>query len=359
MISDLLTGLPPQKMESELHTHWGRTIDQYTESYGLNDAMKRISLVEDIQRPAQAAIERIGQVWSKKSDHGVNLSDLQAVLAFSQSAGAYPSFASPSLISGCIYLMAEIKVSGKSTPFSYEYGYLCFRIMSVALGMCLLDRSGTMESAIETMTDNQHIALIQTLARLVDGVVEDAVRHAAGPHKQAYNCILGWTHCPEHPKREKMISRADAATLFGVLWDDRESFLKVMAATVPPVLSSVIYLLWRYVIYERYLQVQHSPESGPPISGNVFMQIFWRAYLTIAPDQNRTFNLISTYENYGLGFRSQYRDASGHTTLEDTKQMMRAYTNQVLRGSALTSRSLAQALSIIYLHLVSVGPDYE
>ncbi|KAG8709495.1 hypothetical protein FRC11_005497 [Ceratobasidium sp. 423] len=209
------------------------------------------------------------------------------------------------------------------------------------------------------MADHQDIPLIQTLARLVDEIVEDAVQHAIGPHKETYNCILGWTHCPDHPKRERIVSKADAATLFAVLWDDRVLFLKVMATTVSPVLSSVIYLLWRYVIYERHLEVQRSPESGPPMSGNVFVQIFWRAYLTITPDQKRTFNLISSCTEYGLGFHSPNRDATGYNTPEDTKQIIRAFTNQTQRGSALTGRNVFQALSFIFLHLLPAGPSCD
>ncbi|KAG8685821.1 hypothetical protein FRC11_010031 [Ceratobasidium sp. 423] len=337
-------------------SHWGRTIDQYTRAYGSTDARKRINSADNLQGPALAAIEWISRVTPNKTNHGATLSDLRSILEFSRSPVAYSSFASPSLVSGCIHLMSTIKVAGKTSPFSYEYGYLCFRTMTVALSTCLLKNATPPKLDIftrylreETMTD---LSLMETLSSYVAATVESAVDHASARKTETFNCILGWSRCTAHPRREEIVSMADAGTLLAILWDDREMFLKAMANTVSPGLSPVIYLLWRSVVYERYLQATSVPQSEMLMIP--FVEVFWRSYLTISSEQRRPFQLLSAV-NYR--YSQIWDDSPKHNRLDDSIQIMHAFTNQIWqRDSIFSSPDINDALNFIYHHSV---PGYE
>ncbi|CAE6536398.1 unnamed protein product [Rhizoctonia solani] len=336
-------------------SHWGRTIDQYTQAYGSAYTRKRIHSVEDIQHPTMAAIERISKVTPNKTNHGVTLSDLHSIQEFSRSPLAYSASASPSLVSGCIRLMSTIQVAGKASPFSYEYGYLCFRTMIIALSTCLLKNSTPPKLDAFTRYLSEEMAdlpLMEMLSSYVAMTVESAVDHASAHRTETFNCILGWSRCTEHPRREEIVSLVDAGTLLAILWDDREMFLKAMANTVSPGLSPVVYLLWRSVIYERYLQEASVPQSEMLMVP--FVEVFWRSYLTISSDQRRPFQLLSAV-NYR--YSQIWDDSPKHNHLDDSIQIMRAFANQIWqRDSIFSSPDINDALNFIYHHSV---PGYE
>ncbi|CAE7149095.1 unnamed protein product [Rhizoctonia solani] len=64
----------------------------------------------------------------------ITIPRLEAVLGLLRFPGEYQNFALPPLFGGCIELISSLKPS----PFYYEYGYLSFHLMVVALTACLL-----------------------------------------------------------------------------------------------------------------------------------------------------------------------------------------------------------------------------
>ncbi|CAE6479027.1 unnamed protein product, partial [Rhizoctonia solani] len=74
----------------------------------------------------------------------VALSSLETALVLAQDQATIHHLANPAVISGCIRLIqAAINQSpGVISLFSHEYGYLCFRLLSVALDTCLLREWG-------------------------------------------------------------------------------------------------------------------------------------------------------------------------------------------------------------------------
>ncbi|CAE6450807.1 unnamed protein product [Rhizoctonia solani] len=334
-------------MALQTHACWGRPLGVYVESFGEEEIWTRVDLAGDTRRLAEAAIERIARVTPNQTDHGVTLSELRTILVYtrSQLVTSYMSFSSPSLTEGCIYLMAQISVAGKTSPFTYEYGYLCFRIMTISIGIGLLQNSIGAEYAIANMVLDPNTPPIHTLSRHVAQITEGAISHGGGQGKETYNCGIGWSRCSDHPKRQpEVVSRAAVGSLLEILWEDRESFLKAMGSTVSPELSGVIYVLWRYVIYERYLQ--ESPKSKRSIIH--FIEIFWRAYLVATPDQGKVFMLLSSlnYENSKI-----WNSSPKHNQLEDSKQIIRAFTTQIMRPkSPLPLGHFPNALNFIHRH---------
>lgn len=195
------------------------------------------------------------------------------------------------------------------------------------------------------MTD---LSLIEMHSALVAMTVEQAIDHASTSTlgKERNNCIIGWSHCREHPGREDAISMADAATLLAILWDDRELFLRAMSNTLSPGLSPIVYVLWRYVIYERHLQGSSIPQSRMLMIP--FVEIFWRSFLSIGPEGRRPFQLLNAvnYQDAQI-----WEDSPKHSRLDDSLQIMRALTKQLRQTDpVLKCPDINDALNYVYQH---------
>jgi hypothetical protein len=109
-------------MAPQVHPFWGRPLDQYTYSYGMDAAKQRATLTVAMEIKAQAAVQKI----CKFADEGhlinqndqvneVTFSTLESVLQLALDPETFHHFARPSLIEGCIGLMATIKPLGKTS----------------------------------------------------------------------------------------------------------------------------------------------------------------------------------------------------------------------------------------------------
>ncbi|EUC55224.1 hypothetical protein RSOL_103080 [Rhizoctonia solani AG-3 Rhs1AP] len=276
-------------------SEWGRSLDQYVGSYSREEMEKWPSELDKQQlHRTQEAIERIRQVdlGSATAINHVDLSDLEIVIRSSRSAAIYPYFATSDLVRGCIHLMSNLPLSleERQSPFSYEYGYLCFRILIIAIGACLVDRSrggGHFQEAMGKINTNPETEPLLYLSRRVMSVVLDLVDHSGG-FQDSYNCILGWSRCSECNDEEELVARTDASTLLAMLWADSRRFSKAMFWTYSPGISGVVYLLWRYACYERHLKDQPSPDRYMI----PFVDIYWRCTLSTTPDQTLALSFL-------------------------------------------------------------------
>ncbi|KAG8708759.1 hypothetical protein FRC11_006204 [Ceratobasidium sp. 423] len=277
-------------------SEWGRTLEQYVGSYNQEETEKwPLELDRQQLRCTREAIERICEVdlGSATARNHVELSDLEVALKSSGSADTYPYFARTDLVRGCIHLMSNLPLSReeKQSPFSYEYGYLCFRILTIAIGACLVSRSpeeGRFQGMLDDTNTDPDTEPILYFSRRVMALVIDLIDHSGGLDHDSYNCIIGWSHCSECEDEEELATRADCSTLLAMLWADSKQFLKAMFWTYSPGISSVVYLLWRYACYERYLKDQPSPDRYMV----PFVDIYWRCALSTTPDQTLAISFL-------------------------------------------------------------------
>jgi hypothetical protein len=134
-------------------------------------------------------------------------------------------------------------------PFSYEYGYLCFKIFTISLGICLLERSHKLETTITDMMSEPKADLLLVLSLHVSLLVCDEIRAAGGGDR--CDLILGWVRLDDHGQQDSLVPKSDVTSLLTLLWNDRKFFLKALISTHSPGLSAVIFLLWRYWNQER------------------------------------------------------------------------------------------------------------
>ncbi|KEP49257.1 hypothetical protein V565_104390 [Rhizoctonia solani 123E] len=352
----------------EYHS-WGRPLDQYVASYARDKTTSRLPELDDTQRLSvgRKIVEQICLAAHDPapSSGPVSVSDLYTVLSFSRSPAGYSLFSNPRLISGCICLMSRLPLSqsGRQAPFSYEYGYLCFRILTVALGMCILDRrEGHFQLLMKDMATYADVEPIRCFSRHVRGVVAEHVNHsaAASAGRNFYSCILGWRHCSECPKMTELVSRSDASTLLGMIWDDDKQFMKAMLWTYSPGLSGLVYLLWNYVHYEQYLKDHPHPDRFMI----PFVDVFFRCVLCSTPDQALALSIIRVW-NFRASHIWKNAPVKVRSELADSRLMMQAYINQLNLGivptddddTSLPIEDIPDTLHFLHRHFVSGCED--
>ncbi|CAE6472342.1 unnamed protein product [Rhizoctonia solani] len=304
----------------------------------------------DVEAPAKAAITRISKVRPNQINHSVSLADLQTILILSRSPASYHCFASRPLTKGCIYLMNSVKISGKVSPFSYEFGYLCFRIMVLALGACLLNDQGQLESVMTDMATDQKKLLAHMFSSRVAILIEDAVNHGGGRGRETYNCILGWSQCQDHPKIEEIISTTDTGLLLALLWGDREQFLQVIPSTLSPGPCGVMYTLWRYIVYQRHRQ--EISESEVKKLTLHYTDLLWRAQFSATLNQRNAFCLLHSWNHHGFKL---WDNTPKCINTEDSRMVVKVLGRQMLDlGTSIALANISTALNYIYHHLTSI-----
>jgi hypothetical protein len=110
-----------------MHPRWGRQLDQYASSYGVDAAEHILTLDLGLPMDALESVRKIsalatgsnsGHINSIDSTEQITLPILRSVLTLARSPHTFHCFAHPSLISGCITLMATVKLSGKHSVSS-------------------------------------------------------------------------------------------------------------------------------------------------------------------------------------------------------------------------------------------------
>lgn len=123
--------------------------------------------------------------------------------------------------------------------------------MTVALGVALLERSSALEEAVNSMDSETDSALLLLFSGHAANVIADVL----GPHEfpilERCNWILGWDNIGKSNGILPLMSIEDARTLLSILWGDRKLYLMALMSTYSPGLSGVMFVLWRYILFER------------------------------------------------------------------------------------------------------------
>ncbi|CUA74324.1 hypothetical protein RSOLAG22IIIB_11150 [Rhizoctonia solani] len=276
-------------MSGRPHTRWGRSLVDYTTVYGEDQAMERV--------PYDHTFEPIALEEMQKSPLYLR------------------HFESTPLISGCIKLMGSVLISGKSSPFSYEYGYLSFKILTIAIGACILARSFELTPIIERMVGDRETPILQIFSNKVSQVVKEEIEDA---HDDDVACdwLLGWAKAPERPQEPPIATRADIATLLNILAGDSKAFTKAWSSTFSPRLSGVMFLLWRYVFNKCIAKSSPQPE----IQLNPFCELIWRCMIMATTDEvDPLMYMFNTVQAAGADSWEKYCNTrAGRSDAEDS-----------------------------------------
>ncbi|CAE6422045.1 unnamed protein product [Rhizoctonia solani] len=219
--------------------------------------------------------------------------------------------------------------------------------MTVALGACLLNDKGVLESTITYMIADED-STIRAFSSHVSSIIEEAITHGVGRGRETYNCMIGWSQCPDHPQIEEVMSTADAGLLLALLWGDREQFFRVMSTTISPGLCGLVYVLWRYVIYKRQCRELSGPEAKR--LKVQYTDILWRSHLSTTLDQHKAYYLLHSLNSQGLKL---WEENPKYINLEDSKLIVRLIGHQMLRlTGVIAPENFPNALSYAYHHSI-------
>lgn len=338
---------------SERNSQWGRPLNLYAISYDVAAAKKRETLDSRTATEARDAINRICQLGAQvhQVNHNgetdeITLAMLEAVLKLALSPQTFRNFASPPLISGCIKLMALVKVSGKISPFSYEYGYLCFRIIAIALSVSLIERIQLLDMMTDEMMDDPETELLVTLTRYASAALASVLE--ATEDERDSDWLLGWIKSPHHPQQPFLVQRADTSSLLHVIWEDRKAFLKALVSTYLPGLSPVLFILWRYVSVECTLKNHPSPK----LLAAPLCEILWRYMFVATTNQSPVLIHINNGLN-ATNLSEAWESSPKISDLEDSRTMLKAFIARLSAVDSLSYRPLAGAAIPIFMKFVT------
>ncbi|CAE6452498.1 unnamed protein product [Rhizoctonia solani] len=228
-------------MSSILHSSWGRA----TGSYRPSPDLYRSVLSVDAELAGLQAIQTVSELATEAQivtpntlGNGISVSMLESALSLALDPATVRHLGNPPFISGCIQLMKTMvrPHSAIASPFSYEYGYLCFKLLVTALNVCLLERWKELDKAL-TGIDNysQKSAQATISAKIASVVLGQLMNLYIGGDCDS---VLGWFTPASKLRQSSLISQSDVSTLFDLLWADRKLLLQALCDTSPEPVNS-------------------------------------------------------------------------------------------------------------------------
>ncbi|CAE6531474.1 unnamed protein product [Rhizoctonia solani] len=238
----------------------------------------------------------------------LSVSTLRSILHHSYSPTGRRELGSPALISGCIRILKSIRDEIGESPFRFELGFLCFHVIAIGMGGCLIERGQELGFEVNSITFGSEIPKIYEVPVDTSQVIVELGSHVGGRQRDSHNCMLGWSPCPEHKQGSPVVSLGEAGALLDLLYMDRHLFLGVLRSTYLPGLSAITFILWRYVTYQRFL-------NGPNKAQYYFaalQEVLWRCFLVSTPHEQASFQHIYQWDKELWPKQSQKPKAEIH-----------------------------------------------
>ncbi|CAE7192904.1 unnamed protein product, partial [Rhizoctonia solani] len=316
------------ELVSQIHLRWGRNITQYPKLYSSEAIAANIKTpVDDTKRAelretAMCTIQEICILVDPNiNTHTYNnlvvritLGKLEATLETARFEGELESFTLPSLIAGCIELMSTVKPS----PFYYEYGYACFKLMNIALSICLVKHICESDEFISITREDNPNDTVSALWEVTAAVLE--VELSGNTEK------LWGVACFEAPKYWGMplVDRSRLNQILAMLHSDQKNFTIALMSAKSLGLSGLMYILQKFVEEKR---VEMNEDEYQEQILKPYIHILYRYRLGM-PD------IYSELQVMALISDSRPSDVSivespcnQPADLEDSRNIIKAYSN--------------------------------
>ncbi|CAE6528496.1 unnamed protein product [Rhizoctonia solani] len=328
-------------MSNPAHSHWGPPLEQYTPYYNEAAAHHRIEFTHDLIAPAEEGFDAIFKIAQETDEskieilaRQVTLQMLRSVMILSYAASGLVYYARPLLIRGSIRLMKTVRPDQTASPFAYEYGYLCFNIVKIALGVCLLERSNLrcLARLVELIKEEPNDSVQSILAGYCSNVIMVEISESTAG-EGCCDWMFGWADPPAGRKySEPLITRPDTLDLINILWEDRKVFFRALLSTYTPGTSIILLLLWQYVRRERILQET----------------LFQTSLVKIFLDLTRRFTLVAMPDDYIIVIRASNDAKENYAKWQDSKAVdeedSRNIINAYIKGIPPVERTVYRQL---------------
>ncbi|KAG8729243.1 hypothetical protein FRC11_009242 [Ceratobasidium sp. 423] len=324
--------ITPCSMNSRVDQRWGRPLEQYAPSYDIIAARERARVIPEMEEEAQMVKDRIyGEALSIRGHvpnpgnlvgfRGVTLPMLEAVLKLTLSPRHLDFFADPMFIGGCIRLLTQVKPEGKPSPFSYEFGYLCFKIIAIGIGAWVLKVTNNLDMVIHNIETDLGIEPLLMFSGHVSRVLMDNIFGGHG----ACDWVMGWETFEERPDPQPFLSPSDLLSMLNVLWEDRKLYLQVLLRTYFPGLSGVAFVLWRYACSPSVTAVN----SRNKLMVVPFCELLWRSMLVATEDQFFTLHYINNFVYYDK-VAGSWDESPKYVDLDDSCTVLDAFSARMV-----------------------------
>ncbi|CAE7123701.1 unnamed protein product [Rhizoctonia solani] len=241
---------------------------------------------------------------------------LKSVLQLCRFPTEFENFALPSLATGSIVLMSSIQ----PTPFSYEYGYLCFRILVFSLNACLIKHGRNLSFTIRRMSDapsGTHLDLFWLgTGDLILGELSPIEINIEKPRRLTDILEPGRGQLP-------ILKRSSLGTLLELLHKDQKNFLVAVMSADSLHLSGLMFVLFKYLEIEQKTrqQANYTQKLFLP-----FSRIF-RRYRLVFPETYHETTLLRLIYNT-LPAMSDLQDKTT-VDAEDSRNVIQAYNRSL------------------------------
>ncbi|KDN33579.1 hypothetical protein RSAG8_13330, partial [Rhizoctonia solani AG-8 WAC10335] len=313
-------------MTSTSHSSWGRATGSYFPSPDLYRSVlsveSELAGLQAMQYVSELATE--GQIVTQNNPgKGISVHTLESALNLALDPATARHLGNPTLISGCIRLMKTVTRdhSAIASPFSYEFGYLCFKLLVTALNICLLERWNELDKALTRIDEYPQKSAQATISAKLASVV-------LGQFMHLYNggdcdSVLGWFIPASKLRQSSLISQSDVSTLLDLLWADRKLFMQALVNDPSTTcgLSGLFFCLSRYVSRAREFQ----QNSGGEILKFRLHELALRYNLVSQEYQREAMALIIGTNQISR----KWNDTPKHVDPEDSRVIMTAYIKQI------------------------------
>ncbi|KAG8729966.1 hypothetical protein FRC11_007660 [Ceratobasidium sp. 423] len=319
--------------------------EQYALYYDELAAHHRIKFTYDLVPPAEEGFDAIFEIAQEEDEskieilaRQITLQMLRSVMTLSFAASGLVYYAHPLLIRGCIRLMRTVRPDQKASPFAYEYGYLCFNIAKLALGVCLLERSNLqcLARLVQLIDEEPNDSIQSILTGYLSNVIMAEIADSS-TGEECCDWMFGWVDPPTGRDHSKpLITKSDALDLINVLWEDRKLFFRALLSTYTPGASIILLLFWQYMRRECILKEPPLPTS---LVGS-FLDLTWRFTLAALPNDYVIVTRASTdaKENFAKWQDSKAVDG------EDSRNIINAYIKGIPSTEGMVYRQTALAV---------------
>ncbi|KAG8733548.1 hypothetical protein FRC11_005301 [Ceratobasidium sp. 423] len=343
-----MTNSPSTKVH---HHHWGRTIAEYPRFYSKRVLLAQLEVpCDESKRAARRviALETIKEICILSETtvepymygdilNRITIMKLESTLELTGFLGECDNFALPNLVAGCIALLKSIKPS----PFYYEYGYLCFKIMVIAVDTCLLryvcDPTDALRLEDSTAPNNFLSTLWTLTALLISGEL------TGDPER-----FFQMSEIPPALWTAPRLDRSNLRALLELLHADQKYFTIALKEADSLGLCGLMYVLWKYVESEKANtdEKEYQESFLRPYTG-----ILYR-YCLVVPNFDCELNATRFICDAGP---SQVKCAQ-FIDLEDSVNVMQAYSSYL---KSQKHPALSEYLSLVTFVAPHVVPGCE
>ncbi|CAE6489826.1 unnamed protein product [Rhizoctonia solani] len=163
-------------------------------------------------------------------------------------------------------------------PFRYEYGYLCFRIPTIAFGVCFLQRAKVFDAALARMRAEPETELLVVFSEEVSQLVCTLISDDQGIDRCDWMLGLRAPKRSFGPPQTPFAVGHGPMELMNMPSSGQKYFAKVMGSTYSPSILGVLCLCWRYVnlCQDRVI------ENNEPYLVSMFCLTYFR-YCLVSP----------------------------------------------------------------------------